>query len=230
MSYFPFKALTFDCFGTLIDWRKGQKLALAQLPSLAEVAIDFEAIDAARLRVEVRMQSSSWRCYADILSESVQEAVQEVHGVFLPRAECKQFAASQASWPAFADSATALSALSAPYRIGLLSNCDSAALETTATEILGLRNPLLVSSEKVQGYKPGRRHWEAAVHAVHCQAEEVLHVSAYKSYDLLPAHELGLKVAWVQRDNEPQPEGIPLAYVATDMIDLAKQLLDLDAR
>lgn len=230
MSYFPFKALTFDCFGTLIDWRKGQKIALAQLTSLAGVPIDFDAIDAARMRVEVRMQATSWRSYADILAESIQEAVQEVHGVFLPRTECKQFAASQATWPAFPDSVDALGALSAPYRVGLLSNCDTAVLEASATEILGLRNPLLVSSEKVQGYKPGRRHWEAAVHAVHCQADEVLHVSAYKSYDLLPAHQLGLKVAWVQRDNEQQPEGLPLAYVATDMIDLAKQLLDRDAR
>jgi 2-haloalkanoic acid dehalogenase type II len=226
----PFKALTFDCFGTLIDWRKGQKFALTQLPSLAGLALDFDSVDAARMRVEVRMQASSWRSYADILAESVQEAIQEVHGVFLPRAECKQFAASQATWPAFADSASALAALSAPYRIGLLSNCDTNVLETSATQVLGLRNPLLVSSEKVQGYKPGRRHWEAAIHAVHCQAEEVLHISAYKSYDLLPAHELGLKVAWVQRDNEQQPEGLPLAYVATDMIDLAKQLLDLDSR
>ena len=114
MSYFPFKALTFDCFGTLIDWRKGQKFALEQLPSLAETTIDFDAFDAARLRVEVRMQASSWRSYADILAESVQEAVQEVLGVFLPRAECKQFAASQATWPAFPDSADALAALSAP--------------------------------------------------------------------------------------------------------------------
>lgn len=225
MAYFPFKALTFDCFGTLIDWRRGQQIALTGLPSLAGVDLDLEAVDAARLEVEVRMQASSWRTYADILAESIQEAVDSVHKVFLPRAECKEFAASQANWPAFEDSAPALAALAAPYRLGLLSNCDAATLEVCAQETLKLRNPLMISSEKVQSYKPGRRHWEAAVHSLYCQPEEVLHVSAYKSYDLEPAHQLGFPVAWVQRDNERQPEGLPLAFVATDMIDLAKQLL-----
>jgi len=226
MTYFPFKALTFDCFGTLIDWRQGQKIALKKLPSLGAVDLDFAAINESRLEIEVRMQASSWRHYADILAESIQEAVDKVHKVFVPRAECKQFAASQASWPAFEDSAPALAALAAPYRLGLLSNCDAAALETCAREMLDLRNPLMISSEKVQSYKPGRRHWEAAVHALYCQPKEVLHVSAYKSYDLEPAHQLGFPVAWIQRDHERQPEGVPLAYVATDMIDLAKQLLD----
>jgi FMN phosphatase YigB (HAD superfamily) len=119
-----------------------------------------------------------------------------------------------------------LRALSAPYRLGLLSNCDAAVLESSARDMLGLRNPLLVSSEKVQGYKPGRRHWEAALHALHCQAEDVLHISAYEQYDLRPAHEYGFKVAFVGRDGERQPEGLPLAYVAEDMADLAEQLLD----
>ncbi|MCP4094099.1 MAG: hypothetical protein GY747_11685 [Planctomycetes bacterium] len=226
MAYFPFKALTFDCFGTLIDWRRGQEIALKNLPSLAEVDLDFAAVDAARLEVEVRMQASSWRTYADILAESIQEAVESVHKVFVPRAECKQFAASQAEWPAFEDSAPALAALAAPYRLGLLSNCDATTLETCARDTLNLRNPLMVSSEKVQSYKPGRRHWEAAVHSLYCQPEEVLHISAYRTYDLDPAHQFGFPVAWVQRDNEQQPEGLPLAFVATDMIDLAKQLLD----
>ena len=132
MAYFPFKALTFDCFGTLIDWRQGQQISLSTLPSLADIELDMDAIDAARMEIEVRMQASSWRSYADILAESIQEAIDKVHGTFVPRAECKVFAASQATWPAFPDSVDALGALSAPYRIGLLSTTPRSRRPTTA--------------------------------------------------------------------------------------------------
>jgi len=226
MTDLPFKALTFDCFGTLVDWRKGQKETLSSLPALADVTLDFDAVDAARLRVEVHLLARGWRSYAEILAESILEAVLEVHELILPRAQCQQFAHSQASWPAFPDSAAALAALAKPYRLGLLSNCDSETLAASATHILGLNNPLMVSSEMVQSYKPGRRHWEAALKALRCQPQEVLHVSAYAYYDLIPALELGLNIAWVQRDNEQQPDGLPLVFVATDLADLAKQMLN----
>jgi|FLOH01.1.fsa_nt_gi 2-haloacid dehalogenase len=230
MTDLPFKALTFDCFGTLVDWRKGQQEALGNLPALADVSLDFVAVDAARLRVEVRLLARAWRPYAEILAESILAAVREVHGVVLSRGQCLQFAHSQARWPAFPDSVAALGALATRYRLALLSNCDAEMLAASATQTLALENPLLVSSELVRSYKPRHRHWEAALGALHCQPQEVLHVSAYAYYDLIPALELGLKIAWVKRDNEQQPDGLPLAFVATDLVDLAKQMLSPSAR
>lgn len=225
MRDFPFQALTFDCFGTLMDWRAGQALAWSRMASLSGIDLDTPALDRARMAAEIRIQAREWMPYSRILAISAAEAVREVHARELPEAEADAFAAAQAQWSPFPDSREALAGLSALAPIGLLSNCDHAVLERAATDGLRLEDPTLISSESVRSYKPAPTHWQAALQAFSCRPEEVLHVSAYAHYDLNPAAELGFRLAFIARDNEPCPAYLELDYEAEDLAGLLQQLV-----
>jgi len=224
MRDFPYRALTFDCFGTLTDWRRGQQISLQALPELQGFEDRFDALEVERMEEERRIQAGPWRAYHQILSDSIRYAVQKVLKIDLSATSCQSFSRAQADWPAFPDSADALRRLAKHCTIGLLSNCDAQPLRHAATKTLSLVSPLLVPAEAIQSYKPAAKHWQAALRLLDCEAKDVLHVSAYSFYDLVPASRLGFHLAFVQRDDEPTPADLKLAYQARDLTDLADQL------
>lgn len=224
MTHFPYQALTFDCFGTLMDWRRGQALALKSLPEMAGHEASFQRIEMARMEAEQVLQAGPFLAYREILASSITTAVEVVLRKPLSRNSALAFADAQADWPAYADSRQALARLAPHTTLGLLSNCDAAPLRHAASEGLGLTEPLLIPAEAVRSYKPDAGHWEAALRALDCRPDQVLHVSAYTFYDLAPAHRLGFDLAFLARDEEVAPDHLPLAYQARDLADLADQL------
>lgn len=207
-----------------MDWRRGQAIALAALPELADQADVFPAIEKARMEAEQVLQAGPWLPYREVLAQSITTAVQTVLNTPLSRSSSLSFADAQAHWPAYDDSVAALKRLAAHTRIGLLSNCDDGPLRHAASVGLQLEDPLLIPAEAVQSYKPDAGHWQAALRTLDCAPQEVLHVSAYAFYDLVPAHRLGFPLAFLARDEEVAPEQLPLAFQARDMADLADQL------
>jgi len=207
-----------------MDWRRGQEISLAGLPELQGFEGRFQELDAARMEEEQRIQAGDWRPYHQILANSLRHAALKVLGVELSAGSCQAYSQAQGGWPAFADSADALSRLAKHCTIGLLSNCDATALRHAASETLRLKSPLLVPSEAIQSYKPAANHWQAALRILDCAPERVLHVSAYAFYDLIPASLLGFDVAFLARDQETAPTQLKLAYQARDLADLADQL------
>lgn len=224
MAHFPYRALTFDCFGTLMDWRRGQEEAMASLPELVGHEDAFASLESARMEAEKVLQGGPFLPYREILALSLLEAADAALGIPLSRASALAFADTQAAWPAYPDSKQALQRIAAKAIIGLLSNCDAAPLRHAAAQGLGLSAPLLIPAEAVRSYKPDAGHWQAALRTLDCTAQEVLHVSAYTYYDLAPAHRLGFPVAFLARDGEEAPGHFPLAYQARDLADLADQL------
>ena len=207
-----------------MDWRRGQKISFASLQELQGLEDRFLELDVARMEVECLIQAESWRPYAEILAESLRLAAQKVLGINLSASSCHAFSLAQAAWPPFPDSAEALQRLAKRCKIGLLSNCDAAALRFAATKSLGLNAPALVPSEAIQSYKPAEEHWHAALRVLDCRPDQVLHVSAYSFFDLIPASRLGFDVAFIARDTETAPTQLKLAYQARDIADLADQL------
>jgi len=224
MSDFPYQALTFDCFGTLINWRRGQKESLSALPELHGLDEHLPELHAVRMEEEQRMQAGPWRPYSEILADSLRLASHRLLRIELSAGSCHAFSQAQAHWPAFPDSADALQRLAKRCTIGLLSNCDAAPLRFAATETLGLESPVLVPSEAIRSYKPAAEHWNAALRLLNYSPDKVLHVSAYGFYDLIPASHLGFDVAFIARDSETPPAKLKLAYQAHDLADLADQL------
>lgn len=207
-----------------MDWRRGQRISLSALPELQGHEHRFPELDAIRMEEEQRIQAGEWRPYHQILADSLRHAAFKLLRIELSAGSCRSFSQAQGGWPAFPDSADALHRLAKHCTIGLLSNCDAAALRHAAAETLGLEAPLLVPSEAIQSYKPAAAHWQAALRLLDCPPERVLHVSAYAFYDLIPARHLGFDVAFVARDQETAPTQLKLAYQARDLADLADQL------
>lgn len=219
------RAVTFDCFGTLIDWRHGQERVLRQLPSLREHAHALPALMDARELAEQRMQRGPWLPYAEILARSLQEACDEALQIELPGREADAFAAGQLGWPAFPDTAEALGRLTRKLPIGLLSNCDEEVLALCARKHLGVPIPWLISAERARSYKPAARHWELFLEESGLTPAQVLHVSFTRDHDLDPAAALGFPLGFIARRGAPAPEGLPLAVHAKDLADLVDQVL-----
>ena len=221
----PYRAVTFDCFGTLIDWRTGMERVLLQFPSLRGFQERIPEILEAREKEEQKIQAGPYRRYADILSSSIATAFQQVTGQELTASEQRAFAAGQLGWPAFPDTPAALRRLAAEVPVGLLSNCDAQTLRICAHKHLGAPISLFVSAEEVQSYKPAPNHWGAALAALDAQAADVLHVSFTPEYDLNPAAALGFPLGFIARYDTPPPPGVELAVQGGDLADFVDRLL-----
>ena len=221
----PYRSITFDCYGTLVDWRRGMRESLATLPTLHGHEERFAELKSARMEAEQELERGDYLPYAEVLALSLRAACKMVLGLDLPAVEARRFADAQSRWPAFDDSVPALRRLAPLARLAVLSNSDREPLRTTSAEVLGGLVEPLVSAEDVRSYKPAQRHFEEALHRLECAPGEVLHVSAYPYYDLHPAHALGMPIAYVDRDpSQKPPEDIPLAASCADLAALADAL------
>ena len=222
---FPYQALTFDCYGTLVDWRRGMRQALTEIPELEGPGSRFDALFAARMAAEKRIQADDFLRYSEVLAQSLSEACAEVLNLQLSAASARGFAAAQAHWPAFPDTVAALRRLAPHARLCLLSNSDTETLQRPAAEVLEGTAEALVSAEQVRSYKPSPAHFEGALTRLELQPSQVLHVSAYPYYDLIPAQALGFPLAFVARDETQRPPAdMPLAVSTADLEGLANQL------
>jgi 2-haloalkanoic acid dehalogenase type II len=217
-------AFTFDCFGTLVDWRGGMRAALRALPALGADGGRVDELIAARERAEQDLQRGGCAPYRGILADSIQRAWRETLGRELPRAQAEAFADAQGNWPAFPDTPAALARMALRAPLALLSNCDPEPLRTCAARHLRAQIALFEDAARAGSYKPAPGHWRAALEELRAPPERVLHVSAYAFYDLRPAHALGFATAFVARDGERAPEDVPLAFRARDLADLADQV------
>ena len=220
-----FKAISFDCFGTLIDWRAGQRRVLEQFPSLRSHSDFLDQLIDARGSVERELQQKEWQPYETILEESIAQAVQEICGETLTPTEQRAFAASQVGWPAHADTRHSLQQLADCVPICLLSNCDAQTLRLCAWKHFPETSiRLFVSSEDVRAYKPSSQHWDTLLSELKLEPHEVLHVSFSPEYDLIPASQLGFQLAWIQRDGPPNLDGVHVAFKAKNLQDLCQIL------
>ena len=221
-----FKAVSFDCFGTLVDWQSGQSLSLQTMPSLRGSLPSIRDLIAARETEEIELQKEGWRSYHEILQRSLHKACSKVLDVQLTDRELEFFADSQPNWPAFPDSDAALKRLSEHVPVALLSNCDDAILKLTASRQFP-STPIshFISAELVQSYKPHHGHWGALLAEMACEPEEVLHVSFADHYDLKPAQELGFSLGFVGRYGIQKVDHRHVACEADSMEEFASRLL-----
>ena len=196
-----FEALSFDCYGTLIDWETGLLAALEPLieratPRPVSNAV-LEAYAAAESEAEEQHPAE---LYPQILSR-VWSSLASVWGVADDAAERERFAQSVGEWPAFADTASALQRLKARLKLIILSNVDRASFARTNRR-LGVEFDRIITAEDLGSYKPDPRNFEALVSAVEQMGVprgKLLHVAQSLFHDHLPAKAMGLSTAWIDR-------------------------------
>ena len=215
------RVLSFDCYGTLIDWDRGIRGALAALPSLS--GTDLERLVREREEAELPLLAGRYLAYPAILAQSLRSAAarQEREP---SHDELVSFAGTMARWPAFPDSGPALRRLASRFVLAVLSNVESKTLQASV-RLFGAPFAALITAEDLRSYKPAPRHWEELLKRLHQPREAVLHVAGSLFHDVNPARALGFATAWINRRDEPIPEGIDPESVFPDLAALTMALL-----
>lgn len=215
------RALTFDCYGTLIDWDKGIRSAIREVRGLS--GCDIERLLAEREKAELELLAGPYRIYSGVLGDSLKTAA-AAQGRALAYGEILGFVNTMPRWPAFPDVGKVLRRLTVSYTLGLLSNVETKVLQASV-KMIGAPFVALISAEDIKSYKPAPKHWEAALKRLHQPVESVLHVAGSLTHDIRPARELGFATAWINRRNEPVPDDIDPASVFPDLTRLQDALL-----
>jgi 2-haloacid dehalogenase len=196
-----FSALTFDCYGTLIDWETGILAGLRPWTAAHRVEVDDEPLLAAFGRAESRREAADPTApYPRILAGVLEDLAEELGTTASPE-EAAAFAGSVKDWPAFPDSPEALAYLKRHYKLVIVSNVDRASFRHSNAR-LGVTFDAIVTADDAGAYKPAPNHFHLALAQLAemgVAKDRVLHVAQSLYHDHVPAKRLGLRTMWVNR-------------------------------
>jgi len=216
LRFDDFAVLTFDCYGTLIDWETGILDSLR--PVLAAHRVDLVPERTLELygELESAAEDGPYREYKAIL-RTVLEGLGSRLG-FTPTAkELEQFSTSVKDWPAFPDSAAALQALHTKYRLAIVSNIDDDLFAHSAQR-LQVRFDWIITAQQAKSYKPSLNNFRVAFDRIGVPQSRILHVAQSLFHDIEPANALGLSSVWVNRRHAKEGSGAtPVANARPDL-------------
>ncbi len=200
ISEFP--VLTFDTYGTLIDWEGGIWTALAPLRERLEAPPGREAALAAFAEEETAVQTAQPTLLYSALLAVVHRNLARRWGAAPDAAEDERFGASVGNWPAFEDAADALAYLKRRHRLVTLTNCDRASYRGSSTR-LGDPWDRVFTAEEIGSWKPSPANFEFLLERVRrdfgVAPDGILHVAQSLFHDHAPAKAMGLRTAWIDR-------------------------------
>ncbi len=209
MKLTDFKALTFDVYGTLIDWESGMVAGLKPLTDRAPQSLTGDQILEAHAFHESTTQAQTpGKIYSQLLA-TVYRRLAEEWNVEVDWAECLTYGASVEHWPAFPDSAEALAYLKQHYKLIVLSNVDNASFAHSNAK-LGVTFDGVYTAEDVGAYKPSERNFEYMLTNLArlgiCQ-QHILHTAESMFHDHAPANRHGLANCWIYRRHDQEGFG-----------------------
>jgi 2-haloalkanoic acid dehalogenase type II len=200
-----FEIITFDCYGTLIDWEGGISRAFQEAAGRDGLKLERGAIIAAYMAEEPAVESEVYLRYRDVLAETGRRVAARL-GWSITRERASFLAESLPDWLPFDDTNAALERLAQKYRLGILSNVDDELIEKTRRHFT-VEFDFVVTAEQVRSYKPGHAHFIEAIRRA--GGRPILHAAQSYFHDVVPANQLGIPVVWVNRNGEKASEGGP---------------------
>lgn len=216
MDLTTFKALSFDCYGTLIDWETGIAAVFSPWARSAGLDLSDEELLLAYSREEAAVAAEQpFRLYPEVLAEAFRRT-----GAALGREVSDEWAArlgsSVADWPAFPDSADALARLASHYQLIILSNVHRDGFAGSNRQLRG-DFAAIITAEDVGAYKPAENHFRAldtTLASLGIERSGLLHVAQSLFHDHVPARREGLPSVWINRRHDrpgwgatPEPSG-----------------------
>mgnify|MGYP005863145583 CR=1 FL=1 len=204
------RAITFDCYGTLVNMEKGgvdflrSELKL-NLDKAVELYNEWESR-------QFNYMQGNYRPYNEIVKESLSNLLRE-RSIAFSENIVEQFVASIDSWPLFED-IEILKKLKEDFKIGLLSNMDKSILERTAKRF-PIKFDLILSSDDVKAFKPNKEMFNCAAKCLGLKPAEIAHCSFNWDYDIVPARVFGFKTVYLNRKGTKIVDEKPDATVAT---------------
>jgi 2-haloacid dehalogenase len=233
LDFDAFDALTFDCYGTLIDWETGLLRALREPLGAHGVTADDQRLLESFARHEAAAEAGAYRPYRDVLAAALAAMFDEL-GVEASAEERAAFGGSVEDWPAFPDSVAALARLHERFRLGVITNCDDD-LFAASERRLGVSFDWVVTAQQAKRYKPNPRGFELMFERVGLPPSRILHIAQSLFHDHVPAKRLGLSTVWVDRRGArpgfgatPPAEATP-DLVVPDMATLAAMATEVAA-
>lgn len=214
--------VTFDCYGTLIDWERGIGDAFLRAAREDGIALDRDDVLHAYAANE-HVVERQYRPYREVLAETAARVAHAL-GWRLAYERAGFLAASLSSWTPFPDTNAALERLrAAGIKLALLSNTDDDLLAATRRHFT-VDFDLIVTAQQVHSYKPGHAHFLTAREKI--GNARWLHAAQSNYHDIVPTNALGIENAWINRTREPQlPGGKPTLGEFADLASFADAVL-----
>jgi 2-haloacid dehalogenase len=202
LDFGQFRILTFDCYGTLIDWETGIFSALRPILVAHNKAISDVDLLTLYSQLESEAEQGEFRPYRAVL-ESVVRGFGDNMGFKPTESEVRSLPDSLPAWPPFRDTVAALGQLKSCYPLAIISNVDDDLFATTA-----LRLPVpfdyVITAQQARAYKPSLQIFKLAQQRTGVASEHWLHVGQSIYHDVIPAQSLGISTVWVNRPS-PRP-------------------------
>jgi 2-haloacid dehalogenase len=194
------QVLTFHCYGTLIDWETGITSALQPFLRSHGVKLDDEHVLESFAEFESAAERGPYMIYRDVLATCLH-GFGTLYGFTPSGDELTSFSGSVGVWPAFPDSAEALSALKHCFKLAVLTNMDDDLFELS-NKRLGVTFDYIITAQQVRSYKPSVNHFRVALERIGLPKERILHVAQSLFHDHVPAKQLGGDTVWVNRRHD----------------------------
>ena len=212
-----FDVLTFDCYGTLIDWEAGLLAGLRAILDPRGVAADDEDVLARYAGHESAIESGPYLRYREVLARGGGAVCAEL-GVTASPEELARFGGSVVDWPPFPDSAAALARLKERFALAVITNCDDD-LFAASNRRLGVDFDFVITAQQCRGYKPNPHNFEIAFERIGRPKERILHVAQSLFHDHVPAKALGMTTVWINRRHDRSGTGAtPPADATPDLV------------
>jgi 2-haloalkanoic acid dehalogenase type II len=213
-----YDVITFDCYGTLIDWESGIAGAFLRAAAADGVTLTRGDILRAYADVEHRVQAEGYRSYREILRDTATRVAKAL-GWPIASERAGFLAESLPSWQPFPDTNPALERLvAAGGRLGILSNIDDDLLSETRKHFT-VGFDIVVTAQQVRSYKPGHAHFLTARELI--GPSRWLHAAESDFHDIVPTNTLGIDNAWINRQHQPQLPGGKPKFEFDDLAGLA---------
>jgi 2-haloacid dehalogenase len=210
-------ALTFDCYGTLIDWEAGLVAAFAPILSAHGLEADADDLLERFARHEAAAEAGPYLRYREVLTRALRGIAEEL-GLDPTAAEVTAFSGSVVDWPAFPDSTAALARLHRRFRLGVITNCDDDLFAASARR-LQTDFDWVVTAEQAGSYKPDEANFRLAFDRLGLPHERIVHVAQSLFHDHVPAKRLGLTTVWINRRHDrPGGGATPPATATPDAV------------
>jgi 2-haloacid dehalogenase len=228
INFNAFTHLTFDCYGTLIDWETGILNATRPVLQRHGLAVAETTILQLYAKHEAQLEAGPYRAYRAVLRGVMAGMAGEL-GFTPSAAEHDALANSVAFWPPFADTVEALIRLQKRYKLVILSNIDDDLFAGTQRH-LGILFDAVITAQQVGSYKPAVANFQTAVVRLGVPVGQILHVAQSLYHDHAPAQALGFTSVWVNRPSRLPGTGVSLPVEVSpdlevpDLITLVKQM------
>jgi 2-haloacid dehalogenase len=197
MDFSHFTTISFDCYGTLIDWEAGILPALRSVLASHGQSLPDAAILELYGEFEAEAERGPYQSYREVLQSVVRAFADRLY-FDASSAEVRSLHESVPAWPPFADTVVALRELQKRYKLVVISNIDNDLFAKTQRH-LGIQFDGVITAEQARSYKPSTNNFQMALRKLALSPDRLLHAGQSIYHDVVPARSLGIATVWVNR-------------------------------